>query len=188
MKVSTNEFKVGLRIIIDKNPYTMTENIIVKPGKGQAFNRVKLRNLKNNRMVDRTFKSGESVEQADVLEISAQYLYADDDFYHFMNPVNYEQLSANKEIASEAMRWVKEEQLCDIILWNGDPIQVVAPNTVVLKITQTDPGIKGDSANAGTKPAVLETGTTIQVPLFIKEEEMVVVDTRKQEYLSRSKQ
>ncbi|MDI9347813.1 MAG: elongation factor P [Methylacidiphilales bacterium] len=186
-QISTNEFKAGVKIILDGDPYSIIENEFVKPGKGQAFNRVRIRNLKNGKVVDRTFKSNDTVELADILDTEVQYLYADAEFCYFMNPESFEQISANKQVVGESLQWLKEQEICFITLWNGVPLQVTPPQTVKLLITQTDPGIKGDTATGGTKPATLETGAVVKVPLFMQEGELVLVDTRKQEYLSRAK-
>lgn len=183
---STNQFKGGLKIILDGDPYTIVENEFVKPGKGQAFNRVKVRNLKTNRTIERTFKSGDSVEAADVLDIDLQYLYHDGEFYHFMEPNSFEQYQASEAAVSDAAKWLKGQDTCHVTLWNGIPLQVDAPNFVTLTVTETDPGVRGNTSSGGTKPATLETGAVVQVPLFIEEGEVLKIDTRKSEYVSRS--
>jgi elongation factor P len=182
---STNEFKSGLKIMLDGDPFSIIENEFVKPGKGQAFNRVRLRNLKTGRVVDKTFKSGDSVEAADVIEIEMQYLYSDGIEWHFMNSETFEQFGANADVVGESILWMKEEVVYTVTLWNGNPIQILPPNFLVLKVTETDPGLKGDTAQGGVKPAKLETGATIRVPLFISQGEMVKVDTRTKEYVAR---
>ncbi len=184
---STNEFKGGLKIMLDGDPFTIVENEFVKPGKGQAFNRVKLRNLKTNRVVEKTFKSGESVEAADVMETELQYLYNDGEFWYFMDPKSFDQKAAPKAAVGDAAQWIKEQDLCVVILWNDEPLQVEAPNFVDLKVVETDPGVRGDTSSGGSKPAKLETGATVRVPLFIEEGEVLRVDTRKGEYVGRSK-
>ena len=138
-------------------------------------------------MVERTFKSGESVEGADVVDTEMQYLYNDGEHWHFMDPQTYEQLAAAKKVVGDAAKWLKEEDQCELTLWNGEPIQVVPPNFVELRITETDPGLRGDTAQGGTKPATLETGAVVKVPLFIEIGEIVKVDTRTGEYMSRVK-
>lgn len=185
---STNEFKAGLKVIIDGDPYNVLENEYVKPGKGQAFNRVKLRNLKTNRVVEKTFKSGDTLEGADVVELQAQYLYNDGEVWHFMSPESFEQYPADKNIVADTAKWLKEQDLCTIMLWNGIPLSVVPPNFVVLKIVETDPGVKGDTSGGGGKPATLETGAVIRVPLFVQVGELIKVDTRTAEYVSRAKE
>jgi elongation factor P len=184
---STNEFRNGLKLLIDGDPCTIVENDIVKPGKGQAFNRVKIRNLKTGRVVDRTYKSGESVEAADVVEYEMQFLYSDGDEWHFMDPQSYEQYAAGSAAVADAENWLKEEAVCNVTLWNGSPLVVEPPQFVELKIVETDPGLKGDTAQGGIKPAKLETGATVRVPLFIEEGEFIRVNTRSGEYVSRVK-
>ncbi|WP_455233991.1 elongation factor P [Thiogranum longum] len=184
---STNEFKGGLKIMMDGDPCSIIENEFVKPGKGQAFNRVKIRNLKTGRVIERTFKSGESVEGADVMETDMQYLYNDGEFYHFMHPDTYEQVAASQTAVADAAKWLKEQDTCMVTLWNGDPISVTPPNFVFLKVTETDPGVRGDTSGGGGKPATLETGAVVRVPLFIDIDELIKVDTRTGEYVGRAK-
>ncbi|MEL6300889.1 MAG: elongation factor P [Pseudomonadota bacterium] len=184
---NTNEFRSGLKIILDGDPYNIVENEFVKPGKGQAFNRVKVKNLKTSKVLDKTFKSGESVEAADVMETDMQYLYADGEFWHFMDPNSYEQYAAPEAAVSDASQWLKDQDICSVTLWNNVPLAVEPPNFVELKIVETDPGLKGDTAQGGVKPARLETGASVRVPLFLEEGEMIRVDTRSGEYVSRVK-
>ena len=185
---ATNQFRSGLKLMIDGDPCSIIENEFVKPGKGQAFNRVKLRNLINGRVLEKTYKSGESVEGADVMETSMQYLYNDGEKWHFMVPDTYEQYEADEAAMGDAVKWIKEEDKLDVTLWNNTPITVTPPNFVHLKVTQTDPGLKGDTSSGGSKPATLETGTVVKVPLFIGEGEVLKIDTRTGEYVSRSKE
>ncbi|MDX1513138.1 MAG: elongation factor P [Gammaproteobacteria bacterium] len=185
---STNEFKSGLKVMVDGDPCSIIENEFVKPGKGQAFNRVKLRNLKTGRVVERTFRSGESLEAADVLEVPMQYLYSDGEHWHFMNESSFEQFAAGEEAVGDARHFLKEQDTCSITLWNGQPLMVTPPNFVNLVITETEPGVRGDTASGATKPATVETGATIKVPLFVNEGELVKVDTRTGEYVSRVKE
>jgi len=184
---STNEFRSGLKIIIDNDPCVIVENEFVKPGKGQAFNRVRIRNLKTGRVVDKTYKSGESLEAADVIDTDMQYLYSDGEFWHFMEPDTFEQHAADANAVADAKKWLKEEDICQVTLWNNTPLIVTPPNFVQLKIVETDPGLRGDTAQGGIKPARLETGATVRVPLFLEEGEMIKVDTRSGEYVSRVK-
>lgn len=183
---STNEFKGGLKVIIDGDPCSIIENEFVKPGKGQAFNRVKLRNLKTGRVLEKTFKSGESVPAADVVETDMQYLYSDGSQWHFMCQSTYEQIAASEKAMSEAKNWVKEQDICLVTLYNGSPISITPPNFVKLKVTETDPGLKGDTASGGSKSAILETGAKIRVPLFINIGDVLKIDTRTGEYVSRA--
>jgi elongation factor P len=183
---STNEFRGGLKIMLDGDPCSIIENEFVKPGKGQAFNRVKIRNLKTGRVIERTFKSGESVEAADVVETDMQYLYNDGEFWHFMHPDTYEQLAAGESAVADAAKWLKEQDVCLETLWNGVPISVTPPNFVNLTISETDPGVRGDTSGGGGKPATLETGAVVRVPLFVNTGEVVKVDTRTGEYVGRA--
>jgi len=184
---STNEFKRGLKVMLDGDPCAIIENEFVKPGKGQAFNRVKLRNLKTGRVWERTFKSGESVEAADVMDVDMQYLYNDGEQWHFMHPETFEQVAADEAAVADARNWLKEQDVCTVTLWNGVPISVTPPNHVVLEVTETEPGIRGDTATGATKPATLETGATVMVPLFVDVGDKLKVDTRTGEYISRAK-
>jgi elongation factor P len=185
---STNEFRPGLKIMLDNDPYSIIENEFVKPGKGQAFNRVRIRNLKSGRVIERTFKSGDSVEAADVVDTEMQYLYSDGQFWHFMRPDTFEQIAADKTAIGDNTKWLKEQDSCIVTLWNGVPLTVEPPNTVVLKIVETDPGVRGDTSGGGGKPATLETGAVVRVPLFIQTGELVKVNTRTGEYLARAKE
>ena len=184
---STSEFKSGLKILIDGDPFSIVENEMVKPGKGQAFNRVRVRNLKTGRTIEKTWKSGDSVEAADVVDTDMQYLYADGDFWHFMVPDNFEQYAAGKEAVGDNAKWLKEGVSCIITLWNGVPLVVMPPPHIDLKVVETDPGVRGDTATGGQKPAKLETGAVVRVPLFINEGEVLRIDTRTGEYISRAK-
>jgi len=185
---STNEFRSGLKIILDGDPYNIVENEFVKPGKGQAFNRVRVRNLKTGRVIERTFRSGESVEAADIFEMDVQYLYNDGEFWHFMNPETFEQHAVSKDSVGEDAKWMKEEDICQMMLYNGAPLSVTPPNFTELRIVETDPGVRGDTSGGGVKPATLETGAVVRVPLFINENELIKVDTRTGEYVSRVKE
>ncbi|MGD8907999.1 MAG: elongation factor P [Chromatiales bacterium] len=185
---STNEFKGGLKIMLDGDPCSIIENEFVKPGKGQAFNRVKIRNLKTGRVLEKTFKSGETVEGADVHETDMQYLYNDGEFWHFMDPDSFEQVSADAAALGDNAKWLKEQDICTVTLWNGAPIIVEPPKFVVLTVTDTDPGLKGDTSGSGGKPATLETGAVVRVPLFVQIGEAIKVDTRSAEYVSRAKE
>jgi elongation factor P len=186
-KYSTNQFKSGLKVMLDGAPCSIIENEFVKPGKGQAFSRVKLRNLKTGRVLEKTFKSGESIPAADILETEMQYLYSDAEFWIFMDPNSFEQIEINESALGDAKNWLKEQETFTITLFQGAPLSVTAPNFVELKIIETDPGMKGNTVSGGTKPATLETGAIINVPLFVNQDESIKVDTRKREYMSRVK-
>jgi elongation factor P len=185
---STNEFKSGLKILIDGDPWSIVENEYVSPGKGQAFNRTRIRNLKTGRVIDKTFKSGDTVEAADIVEMNLQYLYNDGEFWHFMHPETFEQIMAGEKAVGEAKIWLKEQDECQVMLWNGVPLVVMPSNFVTLKVTQTDPGVRGNTVQGGSKPAHLETGAVVNVPLFIEEGEVIRVDTRTGQYMSRAKE
>lgn len=185
---STNEFRSGLKVMIDADPCEIIENEFVKPGKGQAFNRVRLRNLKTGRVWERTYKSGESLEAADVMDVEMQYLYNDGESWCFMDATSYEQVFADAAAVGDNAQWLKEQDPCIVTLWNGTPLSVSPPNHVVLKVVETDPGLKGDTAQGGSKPAKLETGAVVRVPLFVEEGDLLRVDTRSGEYIARAKE
>ena len=184
---STNEFRPGLKVMLDGDPCSILDNEFVKPGKGQAFNRVKLRNLKSGRVWERTFKSGESLDGADVVDRSMEYLYNDGEFWHFMDPNSFEQVQADAAAVGDSAKWLKEQDSVEVTLYNGAPLSVTPPNFVELEIVETDPGLKGDTAQGGSKPATLTTGAVVRVPLFIDQGEVIRVDTRSGEYVSRAK-
>jgi len=183
---STNEFRSGIKVMLDGDPCSILENEFVKPGKGQAFNRVRLRNLRTGRVWERTFKSGDSLESADVVERSMEYLYNDGEFWYFMEPDTFEQHQADQNVVGDSRKWLNEQDRCEITLFNGIPLSVLPPNFVELEIVETDPGLKGDTAQGGSKPATLSTGATIKVPLFLNQGEIVRVDTRTGEYQNRA--
>lgn len=185
---STNQFRPGLKIMVEGDPCNILENEFVKPGKGQAFNRVKYRNLLTGRVNEKNIRSGETFEGADVVETAMQYLYRDGSGWHFMDPATYEQYVAGEAAMGEAMKWVKEEDSCAVMLFNGQPISVTAPNFVSLKVADTDPGLRGDTSGGGSKAATLETGAVIRVPLFINVGDLLKVDTRTGAYVSRAKE
>ena len=185
---STSEFKAGVKVIIDGEPYSIIEYEHVKPGKGQAFTRVKLRHLKTARVIEKTLKSGDSLEGADAMDIEATYLYTDGELWHFMQPETFEQYSVDEAVMAETKQWLKEQDPCVITLWNGQAISVTPPNHVILKVVETDPGLKGDTSGGGSKPAKLETGAVVRVPLFVQIDDLIKVDTRNGEYVSRATQ
>ena len=184
---TTSEVRGGLKVLLDGDPYAVIENEFVKPGKGQAFNRIKVRNLKTGRTIEKTFRSGESLEGADVVDTEMQFLYQEGDFWHFMQPESFEQYTADKSAVGDAAQWLKDGTVCIITLWNGSPLVVTPPPHVELKIIETDPGLRGDTATGGQKSAKVETGAVIRVPLFLIEGEVIRIDTRTGTYLSRAK-
>lgn len=185
---STNEFKGGLKVMLDGDPCNILENEYVKPGKGQAFNRVKLRNLKTGRVLEKTFKSGDSLPGADIVEKEMEYLYNDGEAWHFMDHENYEQYTITSAAMAGAAEWLKPQDICLVMLWNGQPLSITPPNFVLLKVTDTEPGIKGDTVSGATKPATLETGATVRVPLFVNQGDLLKIDTRNGSYVSRAKE
>lgn len=184
---TTNEFKSGLKVMLDHEPCSILENEFVKPGKGQAFNRVKLRVLRTGRVLEKTFKSGDSLPGADVVDTDMQYLYNDGELWHFMAPETFEQHAVNKSILGDVVKWLKEQDSCIVTLWNGNVIAVTPPTFVTLKVVETDPGLRGDTVTGGSKPATLETGAVVRVPLFVNIDDLLKIDTRNGEYVSRGK-
>ena len=184
MQVSTAEFKKGLRIVFDGHPYAIVDFQHVKPGKGGAFVRTKLKHMRVGRVIDNTFRAGEKVELVDFEEKHMQYLYRDER-YHFMDTSTYEQVSLSADEVGDARDYLKENTEVDVLYIDGAPVTVELPNFVELAIGKTDPGVRGDTAQGGNKPATLETGAVIQVPLFLNEGDVVKVDTRTGEYLGR---
>ena len=185
---NTNELKNGLKIMVDNAPCNIVDVEFVKPGKGQAFTRIKTRNLKTGRVVERTHKAHETFPSADIIDVEMQYLYSDGEHWHFMMTENFEQYVAGGEALENNAQWLKEQDMCIVTLWNNEPLLVTPPTFVVLAIVETDPGLKGDTSGGGGKPATLETGAIIRVPLFVQNGELVKVDTRKGEYISRAKE
>lgn len=184
---STSEFKNGLKVMLDGDPCNILDNEHVKPGKGQAFNRVKLKNLKTGRVLEKTFKSGDVLEGADVVDRDMQYLYNDGEYWHFMEPESFEQHQADKSTVGEAALWMRDQDMCIVTLYNGMPLAVTPPNHVELEVVETDPGLRGDTATGGTKPAKLSTGAVVKVPLFMNTGDVIRVDTRTGEYLGRAR-
>ncbi|MEE9275629.1 MAG: elongation factor P [bacterium] len=184
---STSEFRNGLKIELEGEPFTIVEFQHVKPGKGGAFVRTKLKSLKTGRVIDRTYRSGESLDAPDLEQKGMQYLYRDGDLFFFMDTKNFEQTSLTEENLGESAQWLKEEVVVDILFHNGKAISVEAPTFVELAIRKTEPGVKGDTAAGGSKPAELETGATVSVPLFLNEGDILKIDTRTGEYIERVK-
>ncbi|MDQ1118918.1 MULTISPECIES: elongation factor P [Pseudoxanthomonas] len=182
-----NDVKNGMKILVNNEPAIITETDYVKPGKGQAFTRMRFRLIRSGRVQELTLKSTDSIEAADVVDTDMQYLYNDGEYWHFMQQETFEQVQADEAGVGDAKKWLKGEEACVVTLFNGNPIQVTPPNFVELKITETDPGVKGDTAGTGGKPATLETGAVVRVPLFVGTDEIIKVDTRTGEYVSRVK-
>ena len=182
-----NDVKKGMKILHNNDPWVITEAEFIKPGKGQAFTRIFIRNLKTGRTSEQTMKSSDSYEVADVTDTDMQYLYSDGEFWHFMQPESFEQHTADKAQVGDAAQWLKGEEMCIVTLWNGVPLTVTPPNFVELKVVETDPGVRGDTSGGGGKPAKLETGAVVRVPLFVNQDETIKVDTRTGEYVGRVK-
>jgi elongation factor P len=185
MAIDTSQFRNGLKVELDGDPYVMTFFQHVKPGKGGAFVRTKVKNLLTGRVLERTFRSGEKLEEADVEEHTMQYLYRDGDSLVFMNTQTYDQVPIPAEQVGDAIDYLLENLEVSVLFWRGKPANVELPAFIVATITRCDPGVKGDTASGATKPATLESGATLQVPLFIKEGERVRVDTRTGQYVER---
>jgi elongation factor P len=184
MQVSTADFKKGLRIVFDGQPYAIVDFQHVKPGKGGAFVRTKLKHMRVGKVIDNTFRAGEKVDLVEYDEKHMQFLYKDDR-YHFMDTETYEQVSLSADEVGDAREYLKENTEVDVLYIDGAPTTVDVPNFVELAVAQTDPGVRGDTAQGGTKRATLETGAVVQVPLFLNEGDVVKVDTRTGEYLGR---
>ena len=182
---NTSDLRKGLKVAMDGDPYMITECNFVKPGKGQALYRLKLKNLIRGNVLDRTLKSGDSLEGADVRDEELQYLYRDGENFVFMDPETFDQPVLTGEQVGDDAKWLKDGLMCTVTFWNDKPIAFAPPNHLVLKIEYTEPGFAGNTATNVTKPARLETGAEVQVPPFIKEGEYVKVDTRTGEYLER---
>ena len=182
---NTSEFKKGLKVQIDGDPYLMIECNFVKPGKGQALYKCKLRNLLRGTVLDRTYKSGDSLDAADIATIEAQFLYKQGEQFVFMDNTSYEQYELTKEQVDDAWKWIKEGTVCSMLLYNDNPISIEAPNHMVLKVEYAEPAMRGNTATNLTKPVKLETGAEVIVPAFIEQEDMIKIDTRTGEYLER---
>ena len=183
---STSQFKIGLKLIFVGNPCTIICNEFVKPGKGHAFNRVKFKDLITGKILDKTFKSGESLKQADILEMEVQYLYNDGALWHFMHLKSFEQYEVERSVLADFERYLIEQNIYSLTLWDNKPISVIPPKNIVLEVVSTDPGIKGDTVGASNKSAVMKGGAVVRVPLFINVGDKVKVDTRVNEYLNRA--
>jgi elongation factor P len=182
---STQDFRNGLKIEYEGDPYVIVEFQHVKPGKGGAFVRTKIKNLLTGRVLDPTFKSGDKVGKPDMDEKEMQYLYRDGEHFTFMDTSTYEQVLIDESAMGDSVNWLQENCTCQILFWNGKAIGVTMPNFVALKIVDCEPGVRGDTATGATKPAKLESGATVNVPLFINEGEVIKIDTRTGQYVER---
>jgi len=185
MALATSDFKNGLKIEIAGEPYTIVTFQHVKPGKGGAFVRTKIKNLRNGKVVEKTFRAGEKVGEPDIEDRKMQYLYADGDSLVFMDTETYDQIPFSQEQVGDARKYLTENLDVDVLFWNGKPINIDLPPFIEVPIVKCDPGMKGDTAQGGTKPATVETGAVVTVPLFLKEGERIRIDTRSGEYVER---
>ena len=186
VSVSTNEFKSGMKVEIDGDPYAIVGVEFVKPGKGQAFTRTKLKHLLSGRVVEKSYRSGEKLELADIVESKMRLLYQEGDAAIFMDDITFDQIEVPLSAIGDKEQWLKEDILYDLVFYKGNAIDLVPPTFMELKITETTPGVRGDTASGRVlKPAILETGGKVQVPIFIDQDEVVKVDTRTGEYVSR---
>ena len=183
----TSDIRKGLKIEMEGNPYVVVEFLFVKPGKGTAFTRTKLKNLLTGAVLDRSFRTGEALTPADVSEHQMQYLYADGDGYVFMNLEDYDQITIPESVLGAQKQFIVEEMTVQVLFYNNNPVIVELPNFVELQITYCEPGVRGNTAQGATKPATLSTGATIQVPLFVEDQTWVKIDTRTGAYVERVK-
>jgi len=183
--MDTSDIRKGLKMMVDDQPYVVIDFQFVKPGKGQAFTRVKIKNMATGAVLERTYKSGEKIEQADVEERQLQYIYPEGSDFVFMDPGTGEQLTVSGEKIGDDSRWLSDGMTLDVTLFKGQPIGISMPSHVVLQIVTSEPGIKGDTASGATKPATLSTGAVVNVPLFVQEGEWIKVDTSDGRYLER---
>ncbi len=183
--ISSNDFRSGVTIDLDGSVWRVVEFLHVKPGKGSAFVRTKLKNVQTGSVIERTFRAGESLPQANLEKLTMQHTYKDGDEFVFMDMETFEEVRLNSKELGEKVRFLKEEMEANILFWNGKVMDVELPTSVILEITDTDPGVKGDTATGGTKPAIVETGAQVMVPLFVSIGERIKVDTRDGSYLGR---
>lgn len=181
----TSDFRTGFTMRYKNNLWTVVDFQHVKPGKGPAFVRTKLKNISNGKVVEETFRSGEKMDEVRLEKRDYQYLYPDGDYYVFMNTQTYEQIQLHKDTLGDVIPYIKESDICSVLLLEEKPLTVEPPLTVELEVTQTDPGVRGDTAQGGSKPATMETGLVVQVPLFIEEGEKLKIDSRSGKYLGR---
>ena len=186
--VCAGQLPQGSKVVLDNEPCNVIENEFVKPGKGQAFNRIKLRYLISNKLVEKTFRAADTLTLADVVEKNMQYVYSDSGFWYFMDPSTFEQMPVAEKDVGEAINWLKEGLDYHILIYNSNIIAVTPPKTINLKVTETEPAIKGNTVTGAVKAAKTETGAVIQVPLFVEVDEYIKIDTKNFRYLSRVKE
>ena len=183
----TNDIRKGLKIQIDGEPYVVVDFQFVKPGKGNAFTRTRIKSLVSGNVLDKIYKSGEKLKEAPMEQRNMQYMYKDDQGFHFMDQVSYEQYAIPQSVLDEEAPYLKENLNVEVLLFNDRPVSIALPNFVELKVIETDPGVRGDTATGGKKPAKMETGAVINVPLFINRGEVLKIDTRSGDYVERVK-
>lgn len=184
--VTTNDIRVGMKVEVEKEPYLIISNEFVKPGKGQAFNRIKMKNMVNGRVIERTYKSGEKLDLADIEENQMRFLYKEPDGAIFMDDKTFDQVTISNELIGNNQQWLMEEVLYQVIFYKGAVIEVIPPTFLEMKIVETSPGVRGDTSGRVLKPATTDTGAKVQVPIFVEEGEKIKVDTRTGEYVSRA--
>ena len=184
--ISSNDFRTGTTIELDGQVWRVVEFLHVKPGKGSAFVRTKLKAVQSGNVVEKTFRAGETMPQAVLEKATLQHTYMEGDDYVFMDMASYEETRLTAKQIGETRKYLKEGMEVNVVYWNGKPLEVELPNSVVLEITQTDPGVKGDTATGGTKPATVETGLVVNVPLFVNSGDRIKVDTRERKYMGRA--
>lgn len=187
LSYNSNDLRAGMKILLDGDPCAIIECEFIKPGKGQAFTRVKYRNLHSGRTLERSFRSSESVTGAEVTEEDASFLYEDGDRWYFMSTADYEQYAVSAKIVGDVARWLVPEAVCQLTIYQGEPLGVIPPNFIEIEVIYTEPGVKGDTATGGSKPAQIQGGAQVDVPLFVGVGEIIRVDTRTGEYVSRVK-
>ncbi len=185
MKYSTSEFKNGLKVLINNEPYNIIDNTFEKPGKGQAFTRIKVKNLLTGKVLDKTYKSGQSIPKADIHEQTMTFLYQEGDLFCFMDQNSYEQIDIDKSIVAENYQWLIEQNPCQILFWNQQAVAITPENFIHVAVIECEPGVRGDTVSGGSKNATIATGANIKVPLFINENDTIKVDTRTGTYVSR---
>lgn len=186
MSASTNEIRVGMKVEVDKEPYSIVSNEFVKPGKGQAFNRIRMKNMVNGRVVEKTYKSGEKLDLADIEEAQMRFLYKDADGATFMDEKTFDQVTIGNDLITPIQTWLMEDLLYQVVFYKGNAIEVSPPTFMEMIITETSDGVRGDTSGRVLKAAVTETGAKIQIPIFVSQGEKVKVDTRTNEYVSRA--
>jgi elongation factor P len=187
MSIDASDLRPGLKLLIDGQPYIIIERQFVKPGKGAAFTRTKMKNLLTGRNIENNIRSGEKLEEADIEDKQMSFLYKEAADFVFMDQASYEQVTIAKDLIGDDWRWLKDNMVCQVMFWNGRAIGVTLPNFVELRVEKSEPGVKGDTSGGASKPATLETGASINVPLFINEGDLLRIDTRSGEYCERVK-